>query len=66
MVKPRLAESQFPTVEKHTHRIVPEAMTLEEVPLFDGHRKFSKVEYPVVNGARKRTGHLHVLNVSQA
>jgi hypothetical protein len=41
MVKPRLAEAQFPTVEKHTHRSVPEAMTREEVPLFDGHRKFS-------------------------
>ena len=36
-----IAESQFPTVEKHTHRSVPEAMTREEVPLFDGHRKFS-------------------------
>jgi len=30
-------------VEKHTHRSVPEAMTLEYVPLLDGHRKFPPV-----------------------
>ena len=41
MVKPGLAESQFPTVEWHTHRSIPEAMTLEYLSLFDGQEKFS-------------------------
>jgi hypothetical protein len=34
--------------------------------LLDGHPKVLSSEYPVRNGARKRTGHLNVLNVYQA
>ncbi len=61
MVKPELAELSFPTVKLRTHRSISEAMTLYTC-LYSTGMEIPYSEYPEMNGVRKRTEHLHVLN----